>query len=71
MITSAGSMDICNLGSLSCSTVNFDKLAGSRHIWGANNSEDDKCQIDDKDEFVVGKEEKSSSGLMPDNFNEV
>ncbi|XP_057498044.1 mitogen-activated protein kinase kinase kinase NPK1-like isoform X2 [Actinidia eriantha] len=66
----AGSMDICNLGSLSCSTVNFDKLAESRHIWGANNSEDDMCQIDDKDEFVVGREEKSSSGLIPDNFNE-
>ncbi|GFY91952.1 NPK1-related protein kinase 3 [Actinidia rufa] len=66
----AGSMDICNLGSLSCSTVNFDKLAGSRHIWGANNSEDDMCQIDDKDEFMVGREKKSSSGLMPDNFNE-
>ncbi|PSS24926.1 Mitogen-activated protein kinase kinase [Actinidia chinensis var. chinensis] len=64
------SMDICNLGSLSCSTVNFDKLAESRHIWGAHNSEDDVCQIDDKDEFVVGREEKSSSGLIPDNFNE-
>ncbi|GFZ02955.1 NPK1-related protein kinase 2 [Actinidia rufa] len=69
-ISNAGSMDICNLGSLSCSTVNFDKLAGSRLVWGANNSEDDMCQIDDKDEFVVGREEKSSSGLTPNNLNE-
>ncbi|THF95728.1 hypothetical protein TEA_025321 [Camellia sinensis var. sinensis] len=68
---SPGSMDICNLGSLSGSTVNFDKFSGSSHIWGANNSEDDMCQIDEKDDFVLGEEAKMSPAFMPDIFNKL
>ncbi|KAL7259511.1 hypothetical protein ACSBR1_005409 [Camellia fascicularis] len=66
---SPGSMDICNLGSLSGSTVNFDKFSGSSHIWGANNSEDDMCQIDEKDDFILREEAKLSPAFMPDIFN--
>lgn len=68
METSPASIDVCNLGTLNFSTVNSEKLAGSRHEWGENNSDDDMCQIDDKDDFSVGAEAKFSP-VMCDDFN--
>ncbi|XP_047315818.1 mitogen-activated protein kinase kinase kinase NPK1-like [Impatiens glandulifera] len=55
------SMDLCNLGTISCSISKFDDL--STHIWKANNSEDDMCQIDDN-----MSEANLSSFAIPDNF---
>ncbi|XP_052193593.1 mitogen-activated protein kinase kinase kinase NPK1-like [Diospyros lotus] len=65
-----GTMDICNLGSLNCSSLKFDKLSGSRDIQRTNNSEDGTCQIDENDGFMSGREVKLNSVLMPDNFDE-
>lgn len=70
MTTSPASIDVCNLGTLNFSTVNSEKLAGSRHEWGENNSDDDMCQIDDKDDFAVGAEAKFNP-VMCDDFNKV
>lgn len=48
---STGLKDICEMGSLRCSSV-FSGNYGSRSNWGSSNFEDDMCQIDDKDLFV-------------------
>ena len=71
MTTSTDSMDVCNLGTLNFSTVNSEKLSESRYIGGANNSDDDMCQIDDEDDFIVGAEAERSSVLIPDEFSKV
>ncbi|CAK9168034.1 unnamed protein product [Ilex paraguariensis] len=65
------SMDVCNLGTLNFSTVNSEKLSESRYIGGANNSDDDMCQIDDEDDFMVGAEAERSSVLIPDEFSKI
>lgn len=67
MSTCPDSDDMCNLGSLQHSTKHPNKLLGSRHVWGRNSSDDDMCQIDDKDDTMVG-EAKLGSSLMPDNL---
>ncbi|KAL5786605.1 hypothetical protein ACOSQ2_008997 [Xanthoceras sorbifolium] len=61
--TCRDSSDICNLGSLSCSTVITEKLAGSRHAWVSRKSDDDMCQLD-KDDLMAG-DVKVHSVLMP------
>ncbi|KAH0994816.1 hypothetical protein GBA52_018680 [Prunus armeniaca] len=66
MSTCPDSDDMCNLGSLQHSTIHPNKLLGSRNVWGRNSSDDDMCQIDDKDGTMVG-EAKLGSSLMPDN----
>ncbi|XP_021817530.1 mitogen-activated protein kinase kinase kinase ANP1-like isoform X1 [Prunus avium] len=67
MSTCPDSDDMCNLGSLQHSTIHPNKLLGSRHVWGRNSSDDDMCQIDDKDDTMVG-EAKLGSSLMPYNL---
>lgn len=49
--TCEGLKDICEMGSLRCSSV-FSGNYGSQSNWGSSNFEDDMCQIDDKDLFV-------------------
>ncbi|XP_031270167.1 mitogen-activated protein kinase kinase kinase ANP1-like isoform X1 [Pistacia vera] len=66
-MTSPGSLDLCNLGSLSCSTVIVEKPAGVKHVRMTSNGDDDMCQLD-KDDFMPG-DEKVSSVLSPDDFN--
>ncbi|KAJ0015190.1 hypothetical protein Pint_19875 [Pistacia integerrima] len=66
-MTSPGSLDLCNLGSLSCSTVIVEKPTGVKHVRMMSNSDDDMCQID-KDDFMPG-DVKVSSVLSPDDFN--
>lgn len=66
MSTCPDSSDMCNLGSLRCSTINPDKLLESTHIWGRNSSDDDMCQIDDKDDIMVGEVKLNSS--LPDDL---
>ncbi|KAM1525992.1 hypothetical protein ACFX10_010384 [Malus domestica] len=67
MSTCPDSDDMCNLGSLQHSTIHPNKLLESRAIWGRNSNDDDMCQIDDKEDTMVG-ELKLSSSLMPDNI---
>ncbi|TQD78365.1 hypothetical protein C1H46_036058 [Malus baccata] len=67
MSTCPDSDDMCNMGSLQHSTIHPNKLLESRAIWGRNSNDDDMCQIDDKDDTMVG-EVKLSSSLMPDNI---
>ncbi|KAJ4719478.1 Mitogen-activated protein kinase kinase [Melia azedarach] len=54
-----GSVDVCNLGSLSCSSVIAEKFAGSRQGWLTSNSNDDMCQLD-KDDLVAADTKLSS-----------
>lgn len=72
MTISLGSNNVCNLGTLNFSTVNSEKLTESNNVWGdSTNDDDDMCQIDDKDDFILGGEAKLSSNLVPDDFNKV
>lgn len=63
--THPGSSDICNLDSLSCSKVyTANKLESD--IWGGN-SDDEMCQIDDKDDFMLD-EVKIDSSIIHENM---
>ncbi|KAJ7973364.1 Mitogen-activated protein kinase kinase [Quillaja saponaria] len=66
MLTSTGSIDVCNLGSLNCSIVP-EKLSGNDQFRGTNDDDDDMCEIYDKDDFKVD-EVKLRSSLLSDNF---
>lgn len=50
MTTNNDSMDVCELGDLSCSNLYPEKLMETGYVWGAKNSNDDMCQIDDRDD---------------------
>ncbi|XP_038877020.1 mitogen-activated protein kinase kinase kinase NPK1-like isoform X2 [Benincasa hispida] len=63
--THPGSSDICNLDSLSCSKVyTANKLESD--IWRGN-SDDEMCQIDDKDDFMLD-EVKIGSSIIHENM---
>ncbi|XP_022999346.1 mitogen-activated protein kinase kinase kinase NPK1-like isoform X2 [Cucurbita maxima] len=63
--THPGSSDICNLDSLSCSKVyTANKLESG--IWAAN-SDDEMCQIDDKDDLMLD-EVKIGSSIVHENL---
>lgn len=57
---------MCNLDSLSCSRVH-DGNKLENDIWGANNSDGEMCQIDDKDDFMLD-EVKLRSSIVPENL---
>lgn len=65
----SGTMDLCNLGSLSGS-VDPKKLLESKDLW-RHNSDDDMCQIDGDDFTTTASEVKFSPVLIADNFNKV
>lgn len=67
MSTCLETTDVCNLGSLNCSTVSPEKSYDSRNLWRRNGSDDDMCQIDDRNDITMG-ERRISSSSMPDNF---
>ncbi|EXB50596.1 Mitogen-activated protein kinase kinase kinase ANP1 [Morus notabilis] len=64
--TCSDTTDICNLGSLHCSIVSPRKLL-ERSNWKGNGSDDDMCQIDDKDD-ITASEVKLNSSLISDEF---
>lgn len=66
---SGGLKDICNMGSVRCSTVYPDKFSGTSPLWGTSTSDDDMCIIDDKDDFAVGASAKSNPAMLADDFN--
>ena len=64
--THPGSSDICNLDSLSCSKLyTANKLEND--TWGTNNSDNEMCQIDDNDDFMLD-EVKLRSSMTSANF---
>lgn len=63
---SGGLKDICNMGSVRCSTVYPENYSGASPHWGTNTSDDDMCLIDD--DFAVGASERSSPAMPVDDF---
>ncbi|XP_056695963.1 mitogen-activated protein kinase kinase kinase NPK1 isoform X2 [Spinacia oleracea] len=66
---SGGLKDICNMGSVRCSTVYPDKFSGTSPLWGTYTSDDDMCMIDDKDDFAVSSSAQSSPAMFADDFS--
>ncbi|KAF8392436.1 hypothetical protein HHK36_022778 [Tetracentron sinense] len=64
-----GLKDVCAMGSVRCSTIYPEKFSEAGPFWGTSNNDDDMCQIDDKDDFVVGGSVKLKSVLKSDDFN--
>ncbi|KAJ9180227.1 hypothetical protein P3X46_008499 [Hevea brasiliensis] len=64
----SGTMDVCNLGSLSGS-VDPNKLLESKDLWRTNNSDDDMCQIDGDDFATTTSKVKFSPVLNSDDIN--
>ncbi|KAJ0093874.1 hypothetical protein Patl1_25423 [Pistacia atlantica] len=58
--TCSGLKDVCEMGSVRCSTVYPERLSAGSY-WGANNCDDDMCLIDDKDDFGVRESVKFNS----------
>lgn len=52
--TCAGLKDICDMGTVRCSTVYPNNFSGGSSCWGVNNADDDMCQIDDSDDIRLG-----------------
>ncbi|XP_052188158.1 LOW QUALITY PROTEIN: mitogen-activated protein kinase kinase kinase NPK1-like [Diospyros lotus] len=52
-----------------CSTIYPDKVSGSSALWGSCNYDDDMCQIDDKDNLMVGVSAKFDSPLLSGDLN--
>lgn len=63
------SNNVCNMGSVRCSTVYPEKFSGTGPLWGANSCDDDMCQIDDKDDFIVHQSVKFGSAILSDHLN--
>ena len=67
----AGSEDVCNLGTLDFSTVDSEKFSEGKHIWRKHDLDDEMCQLDEKDDLLVGGETKFNNILIPDDFSKV
>ncbi|KAG2727463.1 hypothetical protein I3760_01G158700 [Carya illinoinensis] len=63
-----GLKDVCELGSLRCSTV-YPPKSLRMGSWGSQNHDDDTCQIDYKDDLVVDASVKLKSILSSDDIN--
>ncbi|KAJ4833779.1 hypothetical protein Tsubulata_012655 [Turnera subulata] len=66
--TCAGLKDVCDMGTMKSSTVT-DNLSRPGSYWGAANSDDDMCQIDDKDDFGDSTSAKFNSILATADLN--
>lgn len=69
---SCGTLDVCNLGSLS-SSIDPNKLLESKDLWRTNNDDDDDdmCQIDGADFATTNSEVKFSPVVIADDFKKV
>ncbi|CAL5413242.1 unnamed protein product [Camellia sinensis] len=47
----------------------LEKFPGNVPHWGSGNCDDDMCQIDDEDDFLIGASAKFDSALLSDDFN--
>ncbi|OVA06674.1 Protein kinase domain [Macleaya cordata] len=68
--TSSDLKDVHDLCGMRCSTIYTGKLSESEPVWGTSTSDDDMCQIDDKD-FVLGGSLYSMSDDPNKSFNPV
>lgn len=68
---SGGLKDICNMGSVRCSTIYPDKFSGTSPLWGTHASDDDMCMIDDNDDFAVSASAQPSPVMLADDFSKV
>jgi len=70
--TCTGLKDVCQTDSLRFSTVYLSNsnstLLKAGSYQGADNDDDDMCQIDDKDDFLVDSSVKSKSLLAADDI---
>ncbi|XWS54017.1 hypothetical protein CRYUN_Cryun10bG0051800 [Craigia yunnanensis] len=67
--TCTGSKDVCEMGSVRCSTVYPGKLSEPVYYWRASSCDDDMCQIDDKDDLEFGASVKFNSVLASADLN--
>ncbi|KAK3189994.1 hypothetical protein Dsin_029555 [Dipteronia sinensis] len=63
-----GLKDVCEIGSVMCST-GYPNLSSRGSYWGASNCDDDMCQIDDKDDFGIRASVKFNSVLASADIN--
>ncbi|CAL5415871.1 unnamed protein product [Camellia sinensis] len=47
----------------------LEKFPGNVPHWGSGNCDDDMCQIDDEDDFLIRASAKFDSALLSDDFN--
>lgn len=68
--TCTGLKDVCQTDSLRFSAVyhSNSNLLKAGSYQGADNDDDDMCQIDDKDDFLVASSVKSKSLLPADDI---
>ncbi|KAH9765182.1 mitogen-activated protein kinase kinase kinase 3 [Citrus sinensis] len=59
---STGLKDVCEMGSVRCSTVYPENLSAGSY-WKAGNCDDDMCLIDDKDDFGISASVKFNSSF--------
>ncbi|XP_030923637.1 mitogen-activated protein kinase kinase kinase NPK1 isoform X1 [Quercus lobata] len=70
MSTCTGLKDVCEMDSLRISTVYpQNSLNLNVRSWGLSNPDDDMCQIDDKDDLMVGASVKLKSIIVSDDLN--
>ncbi|GFZ08831.1 NPK1-related protein kinase 2 [Actinidia rufa] len=55
--------------SVRCSTIYPEKFSRRGPLWGSSNCDDDMCQIDDKDDLVVGASMTFDSALLSDDLS--
>ncbi|XP_007034672.2 PREDICTED: mitogen-activated protein kinase kinase kinase NPK1 [Theobroma cacao] len=67
--TCTGLKDVCEMGSVRCSTVYPGKLSEPGSYWRGSNCDDDMCQIDDKDDLDFGASVKFKSILASADLN--
>lgn len=59
------------MGSVKSSIAYPENLSRSGSYWGAANFDDDMCQIDDKDDFMVSVSTRFKSALASTDLNKV
>ncbi|XP_050372335.1 mitogen-activated protein kinase kinase kinase NPK1 [Argentina anserina] len=67
--TCAGLKDICDMGTVRCSTVYPNNISGGSSCWGGNNTDDDMCQLDDSDDIMLGSFAKFNSVMASGGLN--
>ncbi|KAJ1423771.1 Serine/threonine-protein kinase, active site [Sesbania bispinosa] len=66
--TCTGLKDVCRIDSVRFSSVYHANLPRAGYYQGADNYDDDMCQIDDKDDFLVASSVKSKSLFAADDI---
>ncbi|OVA05493.1 Protein kinase domain [Macleaya cordata] len=67
--TCSGLKDICDMrSSVRCSTIHPGKFSETGPVWRIRTSDDDMCQIDDTDDFLLGGSVNFSSALLSDDL---